>query len=163
MEVNMRKFEKISFEQFKKDIKNDKSLYDHYLIPKRATENSAGYDFFIMYDVTIKPGEIVKIPTGIKVKLNSDEVLLVIDRSGLGFKYNIRLINQVGVIDADYYNNVNNEGHMYIGIQNEGKEVVTLKKDQAIAQGIIIKYLTCNDKVNKKRTGGFGSTTKEEK
>lgn len=60
----------------------------------------------------------------------------------MGFKYNIRLVNQVGIIDADYYNNKDNEGHIFIKIQNEGNETVKLKAGEAIAQGIFIKYLT---------------------
>ena len=60
----MRKFEKISFGQFKKDIIDDKKLYKEYSLPKRSTMKSAGYDFFALYDYTLKPGEIMKIPTG---------------------------------------------------------------------------------------------------
>lgn len=59
----------------------------------------------------------------------------------MGFKYNIRLCNQVAVIDADYYNNENNEGHMWIRIQNEGDATVELKKGEAVAQGVFMKYL----------------------
>ena len=156
----MRKLEKISYEQFKKDISDDKELYASYLIPTRATETSAGYDFFAINEFTIAPKQIVKIPTGIKAKMNSNEVLLIVDKSGIGFKYNIRLINQIGVIDSDYYNNLKNEGHIYIGLQNEGNETVTFKQNQAFAQGIFINYLTCNDNVTTKREGGLGSTTK---
>ncbi len=137
----MRKFEKISFEQFKKDIKDDKKLYDEYSLPKRETIKAAGYDFFALYDYTLKPGEIKKVPTGIKVTMNSDEVLLLIDRSGMGFKYNVRMCNQVGVIDADYYNNKDNEGHIWIKIQNEGDKDYVVKKGDGIIQGIFVKYL----------------------
>ena len=137
----MRKFEKISFEQFKKDIKDDKKLYDEYSLPKRETIKAAGYDFFALYDYTLKPGEIKKVPTGIKVTMNSDEVLLLIDRSGMGFKYNVRMCNQVGVIDADYYNNKDNEGHIWIKIQNEGDKDYVVKKSDGIIQGIFVKYL----------------------
>ena len=91
-----RYFEKISYEQFKKDIKDDINLYKSYNIPSRATKNSAGYDFTCIEEFTIKPGEIKKIPTGIKAKMESDEMLQLYVRSSLGFKYNIRLTNQVG-------------------------------------------------------------------
>ncbi len=65
----------------------------------------------------------------------------------MGFKYNIRLCNQVGVIDADYYNNPDNEGHIFVKIQNEGDKEVTIKKGDAIAQGIFMKFLiTDSDK-----------------
>lgn len=138
----MRKFEKISFEQFKKDVKDDKELYEAYSLPKRETKTAAGYDFYALYDYTLKPGEIKKIPTGIKVCMEEDDVLLLIDRSSMGFKYNVRMCNQVGVIDQDYYNNKNNEGHMWIKIQNEGDKDYVVKKGDGMIQGMFIKYLT---------------------
>jgi len=100
----MRDFEKISFEQFKKDIKDDKELYESYKLPNRESTAAAGYDLFLVENLTIAPNEIVKIPTGVKMRCENDEVLLIIVKSSTGFKYNIRLVNQVGVIDADYYN-----------------------------------------------------------
>ena len=141
----MRKFEKISFEQFKKDIKEDKNLYDEYSLPKRGTKCAAGYDFYALYDYTLKPGEIMKIPTGIKVCMEEDDVLFLIDRSSMGFKYNVRMCNQVGVIDADYYNNSDNEGHMWIRIQNEGDKDYIVKKGDAMIQGVFIKYLKVDE------------------
>ena len=100
----MRKFEKISYEQFKKDISSDLELYNSYNLPKRSTKGSAGYDFESIMDFTLKPGEIKKIPLGIKVSMNSDEVLYLYVRSSLGYKYNVTLMNSVGVIDSDFYN-----------------------------------------------------------
>lgn len=137
----MRGFEKISFQQFKKDVVDDIELYNEYLLPKRETKAAAGYDFYALYDYTLKPGEIMKIPTGIKAYMEEDEVLLLLDRSSMGFKYNVRFCNQVGVIDADYYNNSNNEGHMWIRIQNEGNKDYVVKKGEGMCQGIFIKYL----------------------
>ncbi|MBR2604039.1 MAG: deoxyuridine 5'-triphosphate nucleotidohydrolase [Bacilli bacterium] len=137
----MRDFEKISFEQFKKDVKDDKELYDEYMIPQRDSDYTAGYDILLLEDITIKPNEVMKLPTGLKCSMNKDEVLLLVVRSSMGFKYNIRLCNQVGVIDADYYNNPDNEGHIFVKIQNEGDKEVTIKKGDAIAQGIFMKYL----------------------
>ena len=137
----MRKFEKISFEQIKKDIVDHKVLYESYSLPKRGTKCSAGYDFYSLYDYTLRPGEIMKIPTGVKVCMEEDDVLFLIDRSSMGFKYNVRMCNQVGVIDADYYNNNDNEGHMWIRIQNEGDKDYIVKKGEAMIQGIFIKYL----------------------
>ena len=141
----MRKFEKISFEQFKKDIIDDKKLYEEYSLPKRDTKNAAGYDFYALYDYILKPGEIMKIPTGIKVLMESDDVLFLLDRSSMGFKYNVRMCNQVGVIDSDYYDNSSNEGHMWIRIQNEGDKDYIVKKGDAMCQGVFIKYLTVDD------------------
>ena len=157
----MRKFEKISFEQFKKDIKDDKELYDSYTIPIRSTKNSAGYDFKAIYDYTIKPNEILKIPTGIRACMEDDDVLFIIDRSSMGFKYNVRMCNQVGVIDADYYS-CDNEGHIWIKLQNEGDKDYIVKKGDAMIQGIFMKYLKTDDDIESDniRNGGIGSTNK---
>lgn len=138
----MRDFEKISYEQFKKDIADDRELYNQYKLPQRDSDSTAGYDIYLLEDLVIEPNEIKKIPTGIKSFFEKDEVLFLIVRSSTGFKYNIRLCNQVGVIDADYYNNKNNEGHMWIKIQNEGNERVIIPKGEAIVQGIFLNYLT---------------------
>ena len=144
----MRDFEKISFEQFCKDIKDDRKLYDSYKLPTRSSSKTAGYDFYLIEDVTLNPGEIVKIPTGIKAYYGDDEVLFLIVRSSTGFKYNIRLVNQVGVIDADYYNNSSNEGHMFVKLQNESDNVYTFKAGDRLVQGIFMKYLTTDSDNN---------------
>ena len=96
----MRKFEKISFEQFKKDISDDKELYNKFEMPKRSTKSSAGYDYRSVINFKLSPGEEKKIPTGIKAEINEGEVLLNFIRSSMGFKYNIRMCNQVGIIQA---------------------------------------------------------------
>ena len=141
----MRYFEKISFEQFQKDVEDNKELYDAYNLPKRETKYAAGYDFYALYDFTLKPGEIKKIPTGIKVNMEGDEVLLLVDRSSQGFKYNVRICNQVGVIDKDYYNNPNNEGHMWVRLQNEGDKDYVVKYGDGICQGMFMKYLVVDN------------------
>lgn len=141
----MRYFEKISFEQFSKDINNDKELYNSYNLPGRDTKYAAGYDIYSLEDFILKPTEIIKIPTGIKSNMNDDEVLLIVDRSSQGFKYNVRMCNQVGVIDKDYYNNKDNEGHIFVKLQNEGNKDYIVKKGDAICQGIFIKYLTVDN------------------
>ena len=105
----MRKFEKISLKQFIKDTNLTEKEYNKIILPHRATGNSAGYDFHILEDLILKPGEIKKVPTAIKASMNHDEVLMLYIRSSLGFKYNLRLCNQTGIIDSDYYNNENNE------------------------------------------------------
>ena len=153
----MRDFEKISFEQFKKDIGDNLELYNEIKIPQRSSESTAGYDLPLLSDIKIEPNEIMKIPTGLKCKFNSDEVLLLVVRSSMGFKYNIRLCNQVGVIDADYYGNPDNEGHIWIKIQNEGDKVVELAKGSAVAQGMFMKYLTTDsdETLNKERRSNY--------
>jgi len=159
-----RYFEKISFEQFKKDIIEDEKLYDEYCLPKRSTKYSAGYDFFSLYDFTLKPGEIKKIPTGVKVNMNTDEMMLLVVRSSMGFKYNVRLCNQIGIFESDYYNNSTNEGHAWVKLQNEGQEDFIVKKGDAFCQGIFTKFLTVTneEEIENERIGGLGSTNKEE-
>ena len=161
----MRKFEKISFKQFKKDVSNNKELYEAYNLPVRKTKASAGYDFESLIDCTLKPGETKKIPLGIKAMFNEDEALLLIIRSSLGFKYNVRMCNQIGLIDADYYNNPDNEGHMWIQIQNHGINDFVIKKHDCLCQGVFINYMKVDNEeiIETERTSGIGSTTKEEK
>ena len=155
----MRKFEKISFDQFKKDIADDKELYDSYEIPSRDTYYAAGYDFHALTDFVIHPGEIKKIPTGIKASMEDDEVLLLMVRSSQGFRFNIRLINQVGVVDKDYYNNPTNEGEIGFMFYNFTSEIAIIKKGEKLGQGLFEKYLKAdNDIHGGKRISGFGST-----
>ncbi len=155
-----RYFEKISFNQFKKDVVDNKKMYDAYSLPKRGTKNSAGYDFEALYDFVIKPGEIKKIPLGIKASMNDNEVLFILVRSSQGFKYNVRMCNQVGVIDSDYYNNSDNEGHIFIKLQNQGDNDYVVKTGDKICQGIFINYLVVDneEKIERKRLSGIGST-----
>lgn len=156
----MRKFEIISINQFNKDFKDIDTMYEDIIIPKRSTKFSAGYDFYMPYDLTIKKNEVVLIPTGIKVMLNSDEFLGIYIRSSLGFKYNLRMCNQVGIIDSDYYNNSSNEGHIFVKLKNEGDNDIILKKYDRYVQGIIQKYyIVDNEKeVEDIRVGGIGSS-----
>lgn len=155
-----RYFEKISFNQFKKDVVDNKKMYDAYSLPRRCTKNSAGYDFEALYDFVIKPGEIKKIPLGIKASMNDNEVLFILVRSSQGFKYNVRMCNQVGVIDSDYYNNSDNEGHIFIKLQNQGDNDYVVKTGDKICQGIFINYLVVDneEKIERKRLSGIGST-----
>ena len=161
----MRKFEKISFEQFKKDISDDEKLYESYSLPKRSTKNSAGYDIASLEEYTLKPGEAHIFVTGLKVTMNSDEVLYLYGRSSFGYKYNITLANSVGVIDSDFYNNIDNEGHFKVKLINHGEKEVKINIGDRIAQGLFMKYLIVDneEEIIKERKGGLGSTDKEEK
>lgn len=156
-----RGFEKISFKQFSVDISSDENIYEEFSIPKRGSKNSCGYDFFSIQDLILHPGDIVKIPTGIRAYMNNDELLMIVVRSSMGFKYNVRMCNQVGIIDSDYYDS-DNEGHIWICLQNEGNRDYIIKKGDAIAQGIFMKYLTCGDEVSTIRNGGIGSTDRRD-
>lgn len=156
-----RFFEKISFSQFSNDVIDDIELYQEYDLPKRGSKNSCGYDFYAIQDMVIHPKEILKIPTGYKAMFKNDEFLMLVVRSSMGFKYNVRMCNQVGIIDNDYYNNLDNEGHIWVALQNEGDADYVIKKGTAYLQGIFLKYFTCGDEVNISRNGGIGSTDRE--
>lgn len=161
----MRKFEVISVNQFNIDFKDYDTKYDDIIIPERKTKYSAGYDFYMPYDLIIKVGEVVCIPTGIKVCLNDDEFLGIYIRSSLGFKYNLRMCNQVGIIDCDYYNNTSNEGHIFVKLKNEGDRDIILKKNERYVQGIIQKYYVIDDEkeIESIRVGGIGSSGRRDK
>lgn len=166
----MIKFEKVSFEQFYKDImsstyditdKEIQDIYNNIKLPKRATKCSAGYDFYAPYDLTISEGAIDKIPTGIRCQMDEDVVLLLVPRSSLGFKYRLALDNTLGVIDADYYN-AKNEGHIQCKMHMPYYDL-KIKQGEAYMQGIFVRYLkTDDDNTTEVRSGGIGSTNKKE-
>lgn len=163
------KFEKVSFENFKSAFESDfpqftdiKSIYDDIKLPRRATTGSAGYDFFTPCDITLAPGETVKIPTGIRAWIENGWVLKLYPRSGLGFKFRLQLNNTVGIIDSDYYYS-DNEGHIFCRITNDSNEnkTVSLNAGEGFCQGIFVEYgITLDDDADGVRNGGFGSTTK---
>ena len=162
-------FEKVSYLQFKSGLDNPnlseeetKAMYENLPLPKRATKGSAGYDFFAPFDIVLKPGETIKIPTGIRAKMEEEWVLKLYPRSGLGFKYRLQLNNTVGIIDSDYYYS-SNEGHIFAKITNDSNEnkTVEIKAHTGFMQGIFLEYgITYDDDVVEIRDGGFGSTTK---
>lgn len=131
-------------------------------LPKRSTMHSAGYDISIIEDLEIEPGEIKLGVTGVKAFMQDDEVLLVYPRSSLPRRYHLTIPNNVGIIDKDYYGNIDNDGAIFISLYNFGKETVYLKKGERVAQGIFQKYLISpiEEKVENVRNGGFGSTGK---
>lgn len=161
------KFELVSFEQFESGLDDNykeesHAIYDSLKLPKRATKGSAGYDFYAPFDITLNPGETIKIPTGIRVKMEDNYVLKLYPRSGLGFKYRLQLNNTVGIIDSDYYYS-DNDGHIFAKITNDSNEnkVVTIQKGTGFMQGIFVEYgITIDDDTTIVRNGGFGSTTK---
>lgn len=129
-------------------------------LPMRKTAKSAGYDLEAAQDKLIKAGQCGVIATGLKAYMQDDEYLGIHIRSSLAFKKHLNLINSQGVIDADYYNNPDNEGHIMIGLINFGTEDVFIQKGMRIAQAIFYKFLTVDDDIANKsiRQGGFGST-----
>ena len=131
-------------------------------IPRRETSQSAGYDLRSAETVVIGAGETVLVPTGLKVTMLPDEFLAIYPRSSVAGKYGITLANCVGIVDADYYNNPQNEGHIQVLLKNTSDIDYVVKKGDRIAQGIFqVYYTTTDDKpVRESREGGFGSTGK---
>ena len=150
-----RKFEKVS--RIEEDIQ----------LPIASTENSAGYDFIAIEDTTICPYSDTnpcpeRVYLGVKAQMESDDVLLLFNRSSNPGKYGLVQANSVGVIDSDYYNNPNNEGEIAVEFYNMYTEPVVIKKGQKVCQGVFMKYLKTDDDIesDNERNGGFGSTTK---
>lgn len=197
VKIPKNRFYKVSWEQFKKDAEklilpylNDhnlytaldfddngelfKNTYDAITLPRRSTKRSAGYDFYMPFDkIPLYPGESIVIPTGIKMELTPSCYLALYPRSSYGFKYKMRLDNTVGIVDADYYNNKDNEGHIMIKLSceleppkftvlNHAIPVLTLDRNDKFAQGIITLYGVTDDDepCDSERTGGIGSTGK---
>lgn len=166
------KFHKVSAERFMADWKDTfpetteetiADIYNKIKLPVRATAGSAGYDFFSPVDITLNPGETVKIPTGIRVEMEQDWVLKCYPRSGLGFKYRLQLNNTVGIIDSDYFYS-DNEGHIFSKITNDSNESksVSIQAGTGFMQGIFVEYgITVDDDAQGIRNGGFGSTTQK--
>lgn len=132
-------------------------------MPVRKTKFSAGYDFCVPEDVVLEPGVLKLVPTGIKAYMQEGEYLGMHIRSSMAVKRRIQLVNNVGIIDADYYNNPDNEGHIMLAMMNMSDEKITLNKGECVAQGIFYNYLLADDDDKSEkavRGGGFGSTSK---
>ena len=135
-------------------------MYESIALPKRATKGSAGYDFYAPFAFSLPPGSTMKIPTGIRCKMDEDWVLKLYPRSGLGFKFRLQLNNTVGIIDSDYFYS-DNEGHIFAKITNDSNEEknLVIEKQDGFMQGIFLEYgITMDDDVAAVRNGGFGST-----
>ena len=132
-------------------------------LPTRKTKGSAGYDFYLPCDVALEPyGDSPIIQTGVKAYMPEDEVLLLFVRSSVGIMKNVTLSNSVGVIDASYCDNPDNEGNIGLKLHNNSPHTVTFKKGERIMQGVFVKYgVVDDDNVTEERKGGIGSTGKE--
>lgn len=163
-------FEKVSYKQFYEamseiidaEYKEEfiKNAYENLPLPQRATSGSAGYDFKAPFSFELHPGETLKIPTGIRVKIDEGWWLGCLPRSGLGFKYRFQLNNTMGVIDSDYYES-DNEGHIFAKATNDSNEnkTVSVEAGSGFVQAIFIPYgITYSDSANGVRNGGMGST-----
>lgn len=166
----MIKFEKVSLEQFTKDLRkvlmpqvtdeDAKDIYDKIQLPKRGSTGSAGYDFCTPIGFTLEEYDVsITIPTGIRAVMPQNMFLQMVPRSGLGFKTGARLANTVGIIDSDYYY-ADNEGHIMLKLVTGFGRFEVAQGDR-IAQGIFLKYYTTDDdNTTSVRQGGLGSTGK---
>ena len=183
------KFEKVSYDQFKKDWLDTfynvsetsigvgeletkiKKIYDNIKLPKRSTTGSAGFDFFAPTHFEMYHNDVIKIPTGIRCSIKEDWVLMLFPRSGQGFKYGVHMANSIPVIDSDYYN-ADNEGHIFVKLVNDSvltvndfkqsKNHFDVATGQAFCQGIFLPYgVTVDDNADGVRVGGLGSTDKQ--
>lgn len=128
-------------------------------LPLRSTAHAAGYDFIAAETISLNPGEIKLIPTGIKAYMQPGEVLYLYDRSSNPRKKGLVLINSVGVIDGDYYGNPDNEGHIFAQMKNITDQIVEVAKGERIVQGVFAPFLLADaDSAEGTRIGGFGST-----
>lgn len=164
------KFEKVSYEQFRKDFKDTytwgdmiafelipfrftepdecvieaaiRKVYDNIKLPERGTKDSAGYDYFAPFKFTLKPNQTIKIITGIKCQIDKGWFHELCPRSGSGSEYRIQLNNTLGIIDGDYYNNNKNEGHIMAKITNDSNEnkTATFESGKGYMQGIFTVY-----------------------
>ena len=141
----MRLFERVSY------IPNG-------ILPERKTKHSAGYDFAVVEGGIIPPHTTKIFNTGIKAYMEDDEVLLIFVRSSIGIKRGITLSNGTAVIDADFFNNEDNEGHIMLALHNNTDEPITINGGEHVAQGVFVKYLCTDDNVVQERKGGIGST-----
>ena len=128
-------------------------------LPERSTKNAAGYDFYNPERVEINPNEIVYVKTGVKAKFPEEVALLLLNRSSNPKKKGLELANGVGLVDADYYNNPDNEGEIAFAFKNTRDDIVVIEEGEKLGQGMFVPFfITNDDNVENERTGGFGST-----
>ena len=153
----MRRFEVVS-DEFR--IFPDSNI----ILPTRATIGSAGYDFITPVEIKLQPNEFIKVATDVKVKIPEYEVLNLYLRSSIGINLNVMLSNSVGIIDSDYYNNLDNDGNIIVALYNYGQRTIKIPKGNKLAQGIFMSYQTIDNEneseLLKTRHGGIGSTGK---
>ncbi len=164
-------FYKVSFSQFEKDYneifgkkldyQSMKKMYDGIKMPTRATTGSAGYDIFLPFDITLKAGEEITIPSGIGFTCKKDYALFVLSKSGLGSRSRLQLNTCISLIDSDYHNS-DNEGHMIFRVIHDSRDpkaVLTLPAGKGFLQGVFFQYgITKTDNASGTRNGGLGST-----
>lgn len=140
-------------------------------LPVRATSGAAGYDFEAAENVIVpslfknlymgRAVQPVLVPTGVKAYMPAGEYLALVSRSSNSRKRFLSMPNAIGIIDQDYYNSPENEGHISFQFVNFGLEDVWIKKGERIGQGIFTPFqLADDDHATTQRVGGFGSSGK---
>ena len=167
MKKTIAHFERVSFARFYEDSQQYmgrmeeaecRRLYEAIKLPKRATAGAGGYDFFLPFALRLDANQSVRIPSGIRCSMCEGWVLTLYPRSSLGCRYQLRLDNTVGVIDADYYG-ADNEGHILIQLTNGSCQTLSLAPGSAFVQGVFLPFgITDDDDAGTRRSGGFGST-----
>ena len=173
----MSEFSNVSFQQFKNDWidtfpelmnglsnydidEHIRDIYDNIKLPKRATAQSAGYDFFSPMSFVLEPNDSIKIPTGIHCEMYDGWTMLLFIRSSLGFKHGLSMPTSVSVIDGDYFN-ADNEGHIMVKLRNNSTKSVRVNHGDGFVQGVFVPFgITLDDNTTTDRTGGIGSTSK---
>ena len=136
-----------------------KRIEEDIKLPERSTLNSAGYDFFALEDIIFNPNTITRVFTGVKCELMPNQVLILANRSSNPSKKGLILLNGIGVVDADYYGNPDNDGEIAFEFYNMLDEIVEIKKGEKLGQGLILKFdKTEDDFVTNVRKSGWGST-----
>ena len=158
----MIKFEKISKQEFFKCIDEDEEKYENLSLPKRNSKGSAGYDFFSPVSLVIKSNEKALIPTGIRAEFPENIVLQIYVRSSMAFNKGTKLVNQVGIIDSDYYYQ-DNEGHIYIGLENTSDQDLIINEGDKIGQGIFVPcyFVTYEEGLRERDGWSFKKEKKE--
>ncbi|MBQ8698032.1 MAG: dUTP diphosphatase [Schwartzia sp.] len=131
------------------------------VLPTRRTGSSAGYDLAAAENVSLEPKRVTLVPTGLKAYMQPNEYLGIHVRSGFSVRNMVSCVNDEGIVDSDYYDNVGNEGHIFVALINHGARPVEIVKGTRIAQGIFYRYLTVDDDtagIGNARSGGMGST-----
>ncbi len=159
--TRVARFMRVSAQRFAQDWQDafpGEAAPDFPALPRRATAGSAGYDFFAPRAFRLEPGETIRIPTGVRARIEPGWMLMLFPRSGLGFKYRLRLDNTVGIVDADYFG-AKNEGHIFVKLTNDGERPLSVAAGEAFCQGVFVPFgLTEDDAADGERIGGFGST-----
>jgi len=163
-------FEKVSFEQFEKDLeqlgnlerlnRNDiRKIYNEIKMPSISSNGSAGEDFYSPYNIHLKQNQSYIIATGLRCKMNNNLVMQIYPRSSYGIKYNMQLLNTVAIIDSDYYY-AKNEGHIMIAIKNNCNNDLIINKGDRFCQAVFVHYYHSSNIIvnNNSRSGGIGSS-----